>query len=141
MGNLFLIRGQLVSDWGKKLHIDWGRTCEGEFAMERNVQSFSANGPVEVTNIISPPHGDPSDMTDESIIITWYFCCSVDYDECKPMLTEHVPDCPAHSYCTDTYGSYTCDCKSGYKKHSDNEVCVSEGKQCVYSASHSAEIA
>ncbi|CAB4021716.1 Transposon Tf2-6 poly, partial [Paramuricea clavata] len=52
-----------------------------------------------------------------------------DYNECNnPVLGEHlIADCQAHSYCENTYGSWTCKCLIGFEKHSaEHDICVSE---------------
>ena len=59
------------------------------------------------------------------------FGCSLDYDECDPRFNEHSKDCPPHSYCSDSYGSYSCECLSGYEKHSNENICVAEGMYCT----------
>ena len=41
---------------------------------------------------------------------------------------EHIHTCSEHAYCTDTIGSYTCECKPGFK----NELPPPDlGKKCT----------
>lgn len=63
-----------------------------------------------------------------NVVIITFNCSPLDYDECEPTLTEHAEDCPKHSMCQNTFGSYTCNCAVGYEKHkSIDNFCVSEG--------------
>ncbi|XP_028394545.1 uncharacterized protein LOC114518753 [Dendronephthya gigantea] len=52
----------------------------------------------------------------------------IDYDECDPTLNEHVKDCPQHSYCKNSYSSYSCECLKGYEKYIDDisRFCLTE---------------
>ena len=67
------------------------------------------------------------------------FYSSLDYKECDPLLGEHRKDCPPHSNCKDSYGSYTCECEIGYENHStEPNFCVRKGDESTFATSNIA---
>ena len=54
-------------------------------------------------------------------IVPLYVFFTSDIDECLDYA------CPAHAYCNNTIGSFTCTCQQGFYKDVNTNVCLGKG--------------